>query len=42
MHLKQIKHIEQTLATYVYNHYNMSNIQKVPLQHQYKTTETYP
>jgi hypothetical protein len=35
-----MKHFQQTLATYVYNHCNMCNIRKLPLQHPYETCET--
>jgi hypothetical protein len=32
IYLKQIKHLEHTLATYVYSHYNICNIQIKHLQ----------
>ena len=44
---KQMKHLEQTLATYVYNHCNICNvliyfcnIYMKHLQHAYKTPKT--
>ena len=49
IHLKkQMKHLEQTLATYVYSHCNICNISiyfctiyMKHLQHAYETPETY-
>jgi phage terminase small subunit len=38
--LKQLKHLEQTLATYVYGYCNIYNIHMKHLQHAYETPET--
>ena len=39
--LKQIKHLEHTLATCVRSHYNICNIQIKHLQHTLETAETF-
>jgi hypothetical protein len=39
--LKQMKRLEHTLATYVYGHFNICNIQMKHLQHTFETTETF-
>jgi hypothetical protein len=41
MRLKQMKHFEQTLATYVYNHCNMCNIHMKHTSKISKTLQTY-
>jgi hypothetical protein len=41
MRLKQMKHFVQTPATYVYYHYNMCNIRKLPFHHPYETSEIF-
>jgi hypothetical protein len=38
--LKQVKHLEHTLATYVYSHYNICNIQIKHMQRLDETGET--
>jgi hypothetical protein len=42
---KQVKHWKQKLATYIYNHCNITiyfcNIHMKHLQHTFKTFETY-
>jgi hypothetical protein len=44
--MKQLKHLENTLATYVYNHYNICNIQiktyaTSKMKHMKHTLETH-
>jgi hypothetical protein len=39
--MKQLKHLENTLATYVYSHDNICNIQIKHLQHTFETAETF-
>ena len=39
--MKQLKHLENTLATYVYSHRNICNIQMKQLQHLENTLATY-
>jgi hypothetical protein len=36
-----MKHLERTLATYVYDHYNIYNIEIKHLQYTFETNETY-
>jgi hypothetical protein len=36
--MKQLKHLENRIATYVYNHFN---IHTKHLQHMFKTAETF-
>jgi hypothetical protein len=39
--MKQLKHLKNTLATYVYSHRNICNILIKHLQHMFETDETF-
>jgi hypothetical protein len=39
--MKQLKHLEHTLATYVYSHCNIYNIQRKHLHHTFETAKTF-
>ena len=39
--VKHLKHLENTLATYVYSHCNICNIQMKHLQHTFETAKIF-